>query len=193
MRAPSAHLLACTNCPYPTAHPLGLVKEAKKGQASHAAQSAAPCVQAAAAARACEQRRAHLLASRSQLHVCLRRGSHAHPQGVQRRSNRRMHMDPTHMSAQPCFFFPKLHQRLSRPQPHATTPSQAAAAWCPRPSPPSRAAHLPELATAVHADSQHLRPSSRARGESDPLSFSLSAGFSFLSTRDRALRAPRGG
>jgi hypothetical protein len=158
----------------------------QKKRAGIACSPAATCVQAAAAARACEQRPAHLLTSRSQLHVCLCRGSHAHPQGVQHRSNRRMHMDPTHMPAQPCFFFPKLHQRLSRPQPHATTPSQVAAAWCPRPSLSSHAAHLPELATAVHADSQHLRPSSRARGESEPLFFSLSAGFSFLSTRDRA-------
>jgi hypothetical protein len=48
--------------------------------------------------------------------------------------------------------------------PGAPNPS-VVAAWCTRPSPPSRAAHLPELATAVHANSQHLRPSPRARGE----------------------------
>jgi hypothetical protein len=89
--------------------------------------------------------------------------------------------------------FPRFSQKtvgrlLNSPiqAPGAPNPS-AVTAWCPRPSPPSRVAHLPELANVVHADSQHLRPSPRARGESPLLS--LSAGFSFLSTRDRGLLA----
>ena len=43
MRAPSVHSLACTNCPCPTAPPIGLVKEAKKS--SHRMQPSAPLSQ----------------------------------------------------------------------------------------------------------------------------------------------------